>query len=49
MHTNMSVEKDGKNIFYQKNGNVHLSDLGNDFIDRILFKASTMCLILNLV
>ena len=47
MHTNMSIEKEGKNIFYQKNGTVHLSDLGNDFIDRILFKASAMCLILN--
>ncbi|NLE30915.1 glutamine synthetase [Candidatus Dojkabacteria bacterium] len=47
MHTNLSIEKDGKNIFYEKNGNVDLSDLGNDFIDRILFKASAMCLILN--
>ncbi len=47
MHTNMSIEKEGKNIFYNKNGNVHLSQLGNDFIDRILNKASAMCLVLN--
>ena len=47
MHTNMSIEKDGKNIFYEKNGTIHLSKLGNDFIDRILSKASAMCLILN--
>lgn len=47
MHTNISIEKNGKNLFYEKNGEVHLSDFGNDFVDRILAKASAISLILN--
>lgn len=47
MHTNISIEKNGKNIFYKKNGGVNLSPLGNDFIERILTKASAISLVLN--
>lgn len=47
MHTNISIEKGGKNVFYKKNGDTHLSDLGYDFIDRILGKASDISLVLN--
>jgi glutamine synthetase len=47
MHTNISIEKDGKNVFYKKNGEIHLSELGYDFIDRILGKASAISLVLN--
>ncbi len=47
MHTNISIEKNSKNLFYEKNGDIHLSDFGNDFVDRILAKASAISLILN--
>ncbi len=47
MHTNLSIEKSNQNLFYKKNGDIHLSDLGKDFVDRILNKASAMSLILN--
>jgi glutamine synthetase len=47
MHTNLSIEKDGKNIFYKKSDKYSLSTLGYDFIDRILNKASEISLVLN--
>jgi len=47
MHTNISIEKEGKNIFYEKNGEIHLSQLGTDFVDRILNKARAISLVLN--
>jgi glutamine synthetase len=47
MHTNMSLQKDGKNLFWDKQGDSGLSQLGWDFIDRILNSASDICLILN--
>jgi glutamine synthetase len=46
MHTNLSVSKDGKNIFYGS-GAEGLSDTGWDFIDRILTSANDICLALN--
>src|ERR1044071_2212985 len=46
MHTNLSVSKDGKNIVYGT-GKDGLSDLGWQFIDRILTSANDICLILN--
>src|SRR5690349_561999 len=46
MHTNLSVSKDGKNIFYGT-GAEGLSDLGWQFIDRILTSANDICLLLN--
>lgn len=47
MHTNLSLTKNGKNIFYEKKGRDGLSKLAWDFIDRILNRAPELCLILN--
>jgi len=46
MHTNLSVSKDGKNAFYGS-GAEGLSELGWQFIDRILTSANDICLVLN--
>jgi len=46
MHTNLSISKDGKNIFYGT-GAEGLSDAGWQFIDRILSSANDTCLALN--
>ncbi len=47
MHTNVSVSKDGKNLFWDANGEEHLSTFGWQFIDRILTRANDTCLLLN--
>jgi glutamine synthetase len=47
MHTNVSVTKDGKNIFWDANGEERLSKFGWDFIDRILTAGDDICLLLN--
>ncbi len=47
MHTNLSLAKKGKNIFYDKNGEEKLSGVAWDFVSRILNHAPEMCLILN--
>lgn len=47
MHTNMSIARDGKNLFHEKGGQDGLSKMGWDFIDRILHSASDICLVLN--
>ena len=47
MHTNMSIATEGKNVFYDKNGQDGLSAYGWDFVDRILNNANDLCLILN--
>lgn len=47
MHTNMSVSRDGKNIFYDKAGKNSLSSEAHAFISRILNHAQEMCLVLN--
>jgi glutamine synthetase len=47
MHTNISIEKNGKNVFYKKSDKHGLSQLGYDFTDRILNKASDISLVLN--
>jgi glutamine synthetase len=47
MHTNVSVSKDGKNIFWDANGEERLSKFGWDFIDRILTAGDDICLLLN--
>jgi glutamine synthetase len=47
MHTNFSLAKGGKNIFYQKGGKDGLSKLAWDFLERILNHASEICLVLN--
>jgi glutamine synthetase len=47
MHTNMSLSKDGKNLFHDPKGEDGLSKMGWDFIDRLLASASDFCLIPN--
>jgi glutamine synthetase len=47
MHTNLSLSKGGKNLFYDPKGEDGLSASGWDFIDRILASATDICLILN--
>ena len=47
MHTNISMSKKGKNIFFEKGGKEGLSDLAWDFTNRILANATDLCLVLN--
>ncbi len=47
MHTNFSLAKTGKNIFYQKNGRDELSAFAWDFISRLLNHAPEICLVIN--
>jgi glutamine synthetase len=47
MHTNMSVSKRGKNLFYDKKGQDGLSGYAWSFLQRILANANDLCLILN--
>ena len=47
MHTNMSLTKNGKNIFYQKGGEDNLSPFAIECIDRLLNSANDICLVLN--
>src|SRR6201996_2010311 len=47
MHTNVSISKGGKNLFWDPKGEEKLSKLGWGFIDKILTHANDICLILN--
>lgn len=47
MHTNMSLRRGGKNLFYDPRGVDNLSALGWDFVERVLTAAPDTCLILN--
>jgi glutamine synthetase len=47
MHTNVSVSKDGKNLFWDPAGEEKLSEFGWSFIDRILTVGRDTCLIFN--
>lgn len=47
MHTNLSLSRDGKNMFHDKKGQDGLSKSGWQFIDRILASAPDICLIPN--
>lgn len=47
MHTNFSLSKNGKNIFYEKNGRNGLSKPAWDFIGRLLNHAPEICLVLS--
>lgn len=47
MHTNISLSKAGKNLFYKADGVDGLTDMAWDFVDRILLNANDLCLILN--
>src|SRR3954454_1641312 len=47
MHTNVSISKDGKNLFWDPKGEEKLSKLGWAFVDRILTHGNDTCLMLN--
>ncbi|MDO8493724.1 MAG: glutamine synthetase, partial [Deltaproteobacteria bacterium] len=47
MHTNMSLSREGTNLFFDKTGKDSLSDLGWDYVNRILANGDELCLILN--
>ena len=47
MHTNVSISKAGKNLFWDPKGEEKLSKLGWSFIDKILTHGNDICLLLN--
>jgi glutamine synthetase len=47
MHTNLSISKGGKNLFFDGAGEEKLSPLAWQFVDRVLTHANDICLILN--
>jgi glutamine synthetase len=47
MHTNVSVSKNGKNLFWDAKGEEKLSKFGWEFVDRILTHGNDICLLLN--
>jgi glutamine synthetase len=47
MHTNVSVSKDGKNIFWDPKGEEKMSKCAWEFVDRVLSHGNDICLLLN--
>jgi glutamine synthetase len=47
MHTNVSVSKNGKNLFWDPSGEEKLSPFAWQFVDRILTHGNDICLALN--
>jgi glutamine synthetase len=47
MHTNVSVSKNGKNIFWDAKGEEKLSKIAWTFLDKILSHGNDLCLLLN--
>ena len=47
MHTNLSLARDGRNLFHDRKGQDGLSRTAWDFIRRVLASADDICLILN--
>ena len=47
MHTNVSISKGGKNLFWDPKGEEKLSQMGWEFLDRILTHGNDICLLLN--
>ena len=47
MHTNVSISKGGKNLFWDPKGEEQLSKMGWSFVDRILTHGNDICLLLN--
>lgn len=47
MHTNFSISKKGKNLFYDEKGRGKLSKLGWDVVNRLLGNAGEICLAFN--
>lgn len=44
MHSNMSIAEKGKNLFYQKDGEMGLSEIANKFLTGILYHAREIAL-----
>jgi len=47
MHTNLSLSRQDKNLFYEQGGKDGLSPMAWDFVQRIMTSAQDLCLILN--
>src|SRR3954468_19726534 len=47
MHTNVSISKGGKNLFWDEKGEEKLSQFGWSFVDKILSHGNDICLLLN--
>ncbi len=47
MHTNVSISKGGKNLFWDPKGEEKVSKFGWQFVDRILTHGNDICLLLN--
>jgi glutamine synthetase len=47
MHTNISISKDSKNLFWDPKGEEKLSKFGYEFLDRVLTAGNDLCLVLN--
>ncbi|GIV96829.1 MAG: glutamine synthetase [Herpetosiphonaceae bacterium] len=47
MHTNISLSREGANLFYDAHGRDGISAFGWSFIERILSNAKGLCLVLN--
>jgi glutamine synthetase len=47
MHTNVSVSKDGTNLFWDRDGDEKISKFAWEFVDRILTAGNDICLLLN--
>src|ERR1700692_4538731 len=47
MHTNVSISENGKNLFWDAQGEEKLSKVGWAFVDRILTHGNDICLLLN--
>jgi glutamine synthetase len=47
MHTNVSINRNGTNLFWDENGEEKLSQFAWDFVDRVLTHGNDICLMLN--
>jgi len=47
MHTNISISKKGKNLFWDAKGRDRISEYGWEFVQRTLTSANDICLLLN--
>ena len=47
MHTNVSITKDGKNLFWDPAGHEKMSSFAWEFVDRILTHGNDLCLLMN--
>jgi len=47
MHTNISIARNGENLFYDADGEHHMSEFGQKFTTRVLHSAEDLCLTLN--